>query len=92
LADLSPDRYSPLIAPVIERLTLAVVGRVAAREAGTPVSYAAPPDTMRMLGQLRTALLARKATAAGLAAIYRYRDASDVHRDLEALRTAGSHY
>jgi hypothetical protein len=44
---------------------------------------------MRMLGQLRTALLARTVTAAGLAAIYRYQDASDVHRDLEGLRVAG---
>jgi hypothetical protein len=89
LADVSPDRYAPLIAPVIDRLTLAVVGRAAARAAGTPVPHAAPPGAMRVLGQLRTALLARKVTAAGLAAIYRYRDAGDVRRDLERLRAAG---
>lgn len=89
LADVSPDRYAPLIAPVIERLTLAVVNKAMARAAGTPVPSAAPPDAMRMLGQLRTALLARKVTAAGLAAVYRYRDASDVRRDVEGLRAAG---
>lgn len=89
LADVSPDRYSPLIAPVIERLTLAVVNKAMARAAGTPVPSSAPPDAMRMLGQLRTALLARKVTTAGLAAVYRYRDASDVRRDLEELHAAG---
>jgi hypothetical protein len=44
---------------------------------------------MRMLGQLRSALLAREVTAAGLAAVYRYRDADDVRRDAEGLRAAG---
>jgi hypothetical protein len=33
---------------------------------------------MRMLGLLRTALLARTVTAAGLAAVYRYRDATHI--------------
>jgi hypothetical protein len=44
---------------------------------------------MRMFGQLRTALLARKVPTAGLAAIYRYRDAGDIRRDLEGLHAAG---
>jgi hypothetical protein len=44
---------------------------------------------MRMFGQLRTALFARKVPTAGLAAIYRYRDAADVRRDLEGLHAAG---
>jgi hypothetical protein len=89
LADVSPARYAPLIALVIERLTLAVVGRAIGHAAGTPVPSAAAPGAVRMLGQLRTALLAREVTAAGLAAIYRYRDADDVRRDLEGLRAAG---
>jgi len=42
-----------------------------------------------MLGQLRTALLARTVTAAGLAAVYRYRDASEVRRDAGDLHAAG---
>jgi hypothetical protein len=78
----------PLIAPVIGG-SLAVVGRAVTRAASTPVPSAAAPDAMRMLGQLRTALLARKVTGAGLAAIYRYRDANDVRRDVEGLRAAG---
>jgi hypothetical protein len=89
LADVSPDRYAPLIAPVIERLTLAVVNQAMARAAGTPVPHAAAPGAMRMLGQLRTALLARSVTAAGLAAVYRYRDADDVRGDVEGLLAAG---
>jgi len=89
VADVSPSRYAPLIAPVIERLNFAVVNRAMARAASTPRPSAAPPEAMRMLGQLRTALLARKITAAGLAAVYRYRDADDVRRDLDGLYAAG---
>jgi hypothetical protein len=89
VADISPDRFAPLIAPVIERLTLAVVTKAMARGASTPVPSAVPPGAMRMFGQLRIALLARKVPAAGLAAIYRYRDAGDVRRDLEGLHAAG---
>lgn len=44
---------------------------------------------MRMFCQLRTALLARPVTADGLAAVYRYRDPADVHREVEALQAAG---
>jgi hypothetical protein len=87
-ADLAPDRVAPLIAPVIERLTLTVVGQAMARAADTPVAGAAPPEAMRMLGQLRIALLARPVTPAGLAAVYRYRDEEDIQRDVDGLRAA----
>jgi hypothetical protein len=89
VVDISPARFAPLIAPVTERLTLAVVTKAMARGASATAPRAAPPGAMRMLGQLRTALLARKVPAAGLAAIYRYRDAGDVRRDLEGLHAAG---
>ena len=89
VVDISPDRFAPLIAPVIERLTLAVVTKATARGASTTAPTAVPPGAMRMFGQLRTALLARKVTTAGLAAIYRYRDAGDIRRDLEGLHAAG---
>ena len=59
VVDISPDRFAPLIAPVIERLTLAVVTRAMARGASTTAPTAVPPGAMRMFGQLRTALLAR---------------------------------
>jgi hypothetical protein len=71
LADLSPDRYAPLIAPVLERLTFAVVRMSVSRAAGMPAPGGAPPGAMRMLAQLRTALPARKVTAAGITAVYR---------------------
>ncbi len=89
LVDIAPDRYASFVAPVIERLTLAAVNLAIARAAGSSVPSAAPADAMRMLGQLRTALLARPVTGEGLAAIYRYRDPADVQRDVEALRAAG---
>ena len=89
LVDISPSRFAPLIAPVIERLTLAVVNSAIARAARTPVPVGGSPGPMRMFGQLRTALLARDVTATGLAAIYRYRDADDVRRDLDGLHAAG---
>ena len=87
-ADVSPSRFAPVIAPVIERLTFAVVDRANAHAANTPIPSAAPPDAMRMFGQLRTALLARNVTATGLRAVYRYRDPDDVRRDLESLHAA----
>src|SRR5215467_10764229 len=89
MVDISPDRFAVLIAPVIERLTLAVVAKAMARGASATVPTAVPPGAMRMFGQLRTALLARKVPTAALAAIYRYRDAGDVRRDLEGLHAAG---
>jgi hypothetical protein len=44
---------------------------------------------MRMFAQLRTALPARKVAAAGIAAVYRYRDPGEVRGDLDGLRAAG---
>jgi len=89
LADLSPDRYAPLIAPVLERLTFAVVRMSVSRGAGVPAPGGAPAGAMRMLAQLRTALAARTVTAAGIAAVYRYRDPGEVRGDLDGLRAAG---
>ena len=42
-----------------------------------------------MFAQLRTALAARTVTAAGIAAVYRYRDPDEVRGDLDGLRAAG---
>src|SRR5215471_8574939 len=89
LADLSPDRYAPLIAPVLERLTFAVVRLSAPRAAGMPAAGGASADAMRMFAQLRTALADRMVTTAGIAAVYRYRDPGEVRGDLDGLRTAG---
>jgi hypothetical protein len=89
LADLSPDRYAPLIAPVLERLTFAVVRMSVDRAASVPASAGASPEAMRMFAQLRTALAARPVTAAGIAAVYRYRDPDEVRGDLDRLRAAG---
>jgi hypothetical protein len=89
LVDIAPERYASFVAPVIERLTLAVVNLAIARAAATPVPPTAPADAMRMLGQLRTALLARPVTGEGLAAVYRYREPADVQRDVEALLAGG---
>jgi hypothetical protein len=41
------------------------------------------PEALRMLGQLRTALMARPVSADGLAAVYRYRDAAEIEQDLQ---------
>jgi hypothetical protein len=89
IADLSPHRLAQLVAPRIEHLTLTVVHQAMARAPGTPVAGAASPDAMRMLGQLRIALLARPITPEGLAAIYRYRPQSDIRRDIDELHAAG---
>jgi hypothetical protein len=89
LADVSPDRYAPLIAPVIERLVFAAVKMVVARSASAPPPYGTSPNAIRMFAQLRTALSARKVTPTGIAAVYRYRNSDEVRRDLDALRAAG---
>jgi hypothetical protein len=89
LADLSPDRYAPLIAPVLERLTFAVVRMSVSRAASMPGPGAAPAGAMRMFAQLRTALAARTVTGAGVAAVYRYRDPDEVRADLDGLRAGG---
>jgi hypothetical protein len=89
LADLSPDRYAPLIAPVLERLTFAVVSMSVSRAASMPTPGGASAAAMRLFAQLRTALAARPVTAAGIAAVYRYRDPDEVRRDIDGLRAAG---
>jgi hypothetical protein len=89
LADLSPDRYAPLIASALERLTFGVVRMSVARAESVPGSGGASPEAMRMFAQLRTALAARPVTAAGIAAVYRYRDRDEVRGDLDGLRAVG---
>ena len=59
------------------------------RAASMPAPGGAPAGAMRMFAQLRTALAARPVTAAGIAAVYRYRDPDDVRGDLDGLRAAG---
>lgn len=44
---------------------------------------------MHMFAQLRTALAARPVTAAGIAAVYRYRNPEEVRGDIDGLRVAG---
>ncbi|HEX3289655.1 MAG TPA: hypothetical protein VHT50_34505 [Mycobacterium sp.] len=85
--DIAPDRYASFVAPVIERLALAVVNLAIAGAAGASVPPAAPANAMRMLGQLRTALLSRPVRADGLAAVYRY--PANVQRDVEELVAGG---
>src|SRR5262249_29717242 len=48
-----------------------------------------PLDAIDIVGQLRTGLAARPVSAAGLAAIYRYRDAHQIRRNLDTLASAG---
>jgi hypothetical protein len=74
---------------VLERLTFAVVRVSVSRAGSTPAPGGAPADAMRMFAQLRTALVTRTVTAAGIAAIYRYRDPDEVRGDLDGLRAAG---
>jgi hypothetical protein len=59
------------------------------RAASTSALGGASADAMRMFAQLRTALAARPVTAAGIAAVYRYRDPGEVRGDLDGLRAAG---
>ena len=89
MADLSPDRYASLIAPVLERLTFAVVTKSVSRTSGAPAPGGPATDAMRMFAQLRTALAGRTVTSAGIAAVYRYRDPEEVRRDLDGLVAAG---
>ncbi|HXZ75048.1 MAG TPA: hypothetical protein VEH31_29845 [Streptosporangiaceae bacterium] len=74
---------------MLERLTFAVVQMSVSRAAGMPGPGGAPAGAMRMFAQLRTALAARTVTAAGIAAVYRYRDPDEVRGDLDRLRAAG---
>jgi len=89
MADISPDRYASLIAPVLERLTFAIVRQSVSQASGAPASGGPTTDSMRMFAQLRSALAGRTVTAAGIAAVYRYRDPDEVRRDLDGLVAAG---
>ena len=53
------------------------------------MAYGAPVDALDIVGQLRTGLAARPVSAAGLAGVYRYRDADQIRRNLGALASAG---
>jgi hypothetical protein len=86
---ITPDRCAALVAPQIERLTFAVIHASIARAGPRLMTYGVPPDAIDIVGQLRTGLAARPVPAAGLAAIYRYRDADQVRRNLDTLASAG---
>jgi len=86
---ITPDRCAALVAPQIERLTFAVIHASIARAGQRLMTYGVPPDAIDIVGQLRTGLAARPVSAAGLAAIYRYRDADQVRRNLDTLVSAG---
>jgi hypothetical protein len=88
LTAVTPDRCAALVAPQIERLTFAVVHASVGRAGPRVMPYRVPMDALDIVGQLRTGLAARPVSAAGLAAIYRYRDADELRRNLDALATA----
>jgi hypothetical protein len=89
LTAITPDRCAVLVTPQIERLTFAVI-RASVERAGQQVmTYGAPIDALDIVGQLRTGLAARPVSAAGLAAVYRYRDADEFRRYLDTLTSAG---
>jgi len=85
---ITPDRCAALVAPQIERLTFAVVHAAIERAGPQVMTYGATPDALDIVGQLRTGLAARPVSAAGLAAVYRYRDADQIRRNLDALAGA----
>jgi hypothetical protein len=89
LTAITPDRCAVLVTPQIERLTFAVI-RASVERAGPQVmTYGVAIDALDIVGQLRTGLAARPVSAAGLAAVYRYRDADQSRRNLGALASAG---
>jgi hypothetical protein len=89
LTAITPDRCATLVAPQIERLTFAVIHASIKRAGPRLVAYGVPLDAIDIVGQLRTGLAARPVSAAGLAAVYRYRDADQVRRNLDTLAGAG---
>jgi hypothetical protein len=89
LTAIAPDRCAAFVTPQIERLTFAVIHASIKRAGPQLVTYGAPPDALDIVGQLRTGLAAHPVSAAGLAAVYRYRDADQVGRNLGALANAG---
>jgi hypothetical protein len=89
LTAITADRCAALVAPQIERLTFAVIHASIKRAGPRVVTYGAPVDAADIVGQLRTGLAARPVSAAGLAAVYRYRDADQIRRNLDTLASAG---
>jgi hypothetical protein len=89
LTAITPDCCAVLVTPQIERLTFAVIQASIARAGPRLVTYGVPLDALDIVGQLRTGLAARPVSAAGLAAVYRYRDAEEFRRNLGALASAG---
>jgi hypothetical protein len=89
LAAITPDRCAALAAPQIERLTFAVIHASIARAGPRVMAYGAPVDAIDIVGQLRTGLATRPVSEAGLTAVYRYRDADQVRRNLGILASAG---
>ena len=89
LTAIAPGRCAALVAPQIERLTFAVIHASIKRAGPRVVAYGVPVEAIDIVGQLRTGLAARPVSAAGLAAVYRYRDPGQVRRDLGTLARAG---
>jgi hypothetical protein len=89
LAAITPDRCAALVAPQIERLTFAVIHASIARAGPRVMAYGAPVDAIDIVGQLRTGLATRPVSEAGLTAVYRYRDADQIRRNLGILASAG---
>src|SRR5215469_13047848 len=89
LTAIAPDRCAALVAPQIERLTFAVIHASVKRAGPQLVAYGVPPEAIDIVGQLRTGLAARPVSAAGLAAVYRYRGADQLRRNLDTLAGAG---
>ena len=88
LAEITPDLCAALVTPHIERLTFAVVHASIGRAGPQVMRYGVPVDAIDIVGQLRTGLAARPVSAAGLAAVYRYRDAAEIRRSLDILMAA----
>ena len=89
LTAIASDRCAALVAPQIERLTFAVIHASIKRAGPRLATYGVPPEAIDIVGQLRTGLAARPVSAAGLAAVYRYRDPGQVRRNLDTLAGAG---
>jgi hypothetical protein len=87
-AAITPELCAALVTPHIERLTFAVVHASIGRAGPRLMRYGVPVDAIDIVGQLRTGLAARPVSAAGLAAVYRYRDAAEFRRNLDILVAA----
>ena len=88
LTAITADRCAALVTQQIERLTFAVIHASIARAGPRVVTYGVPLDAIDIVGQLRTGLAARPVSAAGLAAVYRYRDPGQVRRNFDTLAGA----